>query len=37
MVEGRDFVIRTGHKRLTYAFQQKASKTSPKQLRHPGL
>lgn len=33
MVEKREFVIRTNLKILTYAFQQKAGKSSPRQLR----
>lgn len=34
MLEGKDFVIRTDHKPLTYAFQQRSSKASPRQHRH---
>ena len=34
MVEGREFKIITDHKPLTYAFQQKPDKASPRQLRH---
>ncbi|GBN54786.1 Transposon Tf2-9 polyprotein [Araneus ventricosus] len=34
MLEGRDFVIFTDQKPLIYAFQQKADKCSPRQLRH---
>ena len=34
MLEGRDFVIFTDHKPITYAFQQKTDKSSPRQLRH---
>ena len=34
MVEGRDFIIFTDHKPLTFAFQQKADKCSPRQFRH---
>ncbi|GFS64005.1 transposon Tf2-9 polyprotein [Trichonephila clavipes] len=34
MLEGRDFVIYTDQKPLIYAFQQKADKCSPRQLRH---
>ena len=34
MVEGRNFSIRTDHKPLVYAFHQKSSKASPRQLRH---
>lgn len=33
MLEGRNFVIKTDHKPLTYAFSQKAEKVSPRQLR----
>ena len=33
MVEGRDFCILTDHKPLVYAFQQKAGKASPRQVR----
>ncbi|GFV89879.1 transposon Tf2-9 polyprotein [Trichonephila clavipes] len=34
MLEGREFVIYTDQKLLIYAFQQKADKCSPRQLRH---
>jgi len=34
MVEGRHFVIFTDHKPLTYAFQQRRDKCSPRQFRH---
>jgi len=34
MVEGRPFVIFTDHKLLTYAFQQRRDKCSPRQFRH---
>ncbi|GFS55033.1 transposon Tf2-6 polyprotein [Trichonephila clavipes] len=34
MLEGREFVIYTDQKPLIYAFQQKADKCSPRQLRH---
>ncbi|GFX70447.1 transposon Tf2-6 polyprotein [Trichonephila clavipes] len=34
MLEGREFVIYTDQKPLMYAFQQKADKCSPRQLRH---
>ncbi|GFX87414.1 transposon Tf2-6 polyprotein [Trichonephila clavipes] len=37
MLEGREFVIYTDQKPLIYAFQQKADKCSPCQLRHPPL
>lgn len=33
-IEGRVFIIFTDHKPLTYAFQQKREKISPRQLRH---
>ena len=34
MVEGRPFVIFTDHKPLSYAFQQRRDKCSPRQFRH---
>jgi len=34
MVEGRPFFIFTDHKPLTYAFQQRRDKISPRQFRH---
>jgi hypothetical protein len=34
MVEGRPFVIFTDHKPLTYAFQERRDKCSPRQFRH---
>lgn len=34
MVEGRKITIYTDHKPLTYAFNQRADKASPRQLRH---
>jgi hypothetical protein len=34
MVEGRPFVTFTGQKPLTYAFQQRRNKCSPRQFRH---
>ncbi|KAL1448593.1 hypothetical protein WDU94_009822 [Cyamophila willieti] len=34
MVEGRDFKIYTDHKPITFAFQQKPEKCSPRQFRH---
>jgi cleavage and polyadenylation specificity factor subunit 1 len=34
MVEGRPFVIFTDHKPLTYAFQQRRDKCSPRQFHH---
>lgn len=34
MVEGRSFTIFTDHKPITFAFQQKADKCSPRQFRH---
>jgi cleavage and polyadenylation specificity factor subunit 1 len=34
MVEGRPFVIFTDHKPLTYAFQQRRDKCSPRHFRH---
>lgn len=34
MIEGRDCIIYTDHKPLTFAFQQKPEKASPRQLRH---
>ncbi|GBM92188.1 Retrovirus-related Pol polyprotein from transposon 297 [Araneus ventricosus] len=33
-LEGRDFIIYTDHKHLTFAFQQTGDKTSPRQQRH---
>ena len=36
-LEGRHFVIYTDHKPLTYAFQQKPEKCSPRQCRHLDL
>ena len=33
MLEGRQFLIRTDHKPLVYAFQQKLDKASPRQIR----
>lgn len=33
LVEGQNFIILTDHKPLTYAFQQKSEKASPRQLR----
>lgn len=33
ILDGRDFSIRTDHKPLIYAFQQKSDKASPRQLR----
>lgn len=33
ILEGRPFIIQTDHKPLQYAFRQKASKASPRQLR----
>lgn len=33
MVEGRTLIIKTDHKPLTFAFEQKAEKASPRQLR----
>ncbi|GBL97887.1 Transposon Ty3-I Gag-Pol polyprotein [Araneus ventricosus] len=33
-LEGRDFIIYTDHKPLTFAFQQTGDKTSPRQQRH---
>ncbi|GBN51057.1 Transposon Tf2-8 polyprotein [Araneus ventricosus] len=33
-VEGRDFLILTDHKPLTYAFKQDHEKNSPRQIRH---
>uniref|UniRef100_A0A2S2QS62 Retrovirus-related Pol polyprotein n=1 Tax=Sipha flava TaxID=143950 RepID=A0A2S2QS62_9HEMI len=34
MVEGRDLVIFTDHKPITFAFQQKSDKYTPRQFRH---
>lgn len=34
MLEGRNFVLFTDHKPLTFAFQQKQDKASPRQARH---
>lgn len=34
MIEGRTFTIFTDHKPITYAFQQKPEKCSPRQFRH---
>lgn len=34
MLEGRNCVIATDHKPLTYAFNQKADKAFPRQRRH---
>lgn len=34
MVEGRDFVIFTDHKPITFAFQQKSVKCTPRQFRY---
>lgn len=34
MLEGRDFIVLTDHKPLTFAFQQKTEKCSPRQIRH---
>ena len=33
-IEGRNFIIFTDHKPLTFAFRQKPEKASPRQLRH---
>lgn len=37
MLEGRNFVLLTDHKPLTFAFQQKQDKASPRQTRHLDL
>ncbi|GFT72720.1 retrovirus-related Pol polyprotein from transposon 17.6 [Trichonephila clavipes] len=34
MLEGREFIIYTDQKPLTYAFKQKPEKCTPRQLRH---
>ncbi|GFX44646.1 transposon Tf2-11 polyprotein [Trichonephila clavipes] len=34
MLEGREFIIYTDQKPLTYAFKQKPDKCTPRQLRH---
>lgn len=34
LVEGRDLIIKTNHKLLTYAFKQRLDKASPRQARH---
>lgn len=34
MIEGRECVVYTDHKPLTFAFQQKGDKQSPRQIRH---
>lgn len=34
MLEGRTFIIYTDHKPLTFAFQQRSDKASPRQVRH---
>lgn len=34
MLEGRNFVIYTDHKPLTYAFKQLSEKASPRQIRY---
>lgn len=34
ILEGRQILIRTDHKPLIYAFQQKLDKASPRQIRH---
>ncbi|GFW65898.1 retrovirus-related Pol polyprotein from transposon 297 [Trichonephila clavipes] len=36
MLEGREFIIYTDQKPLTYAFKQKPDKCTPRQLRHLG-
>lgn len=37
LVEGRQFILFTDHKPLTFAFYQKSDKASPRQLRHLDL